>query len=81
MGSLNSRPRAPQPPPVVYIPPVTPQPTSPPPTGPTPEETRAEQRTQNLLRRSRGRFGTIETSFRGLLGLGSGQGRKTLLGE
>lgn len=81
MGSLGSRPRAPEPTPV-YVPvlPTAPPPAPVPPT-PTPEETAAGQRTQNLLRRSRGRFGTVQTGFRGLLELGSGQGRKTLLGE
>lgn len=39
-------------------------------------------RTQNLLQRSRGRLGTINTSFRGLLGVRSNDtSRKTLLGE
>ena len=41
----------------------------------------AQERETNLLRRSRGRSGTIRTSFRGLLGLSEQQQRKTLLGE
>lgn len=40
-----------------------------------------QERETNLLRRSRGRSGTIRTSFRGLLGLSEQQQRKTLLGE
>jgi hypothetical protein len=62
------------------VPPPEPPPPEPPP--PDPEETAAEQRRENLLRRNRGRFGTIQTSFRGLLGLATQGGqRKTLLGE
>ncbi|GJL84233.1 MAG: hypothetical protein DHS20C02_00080 [Micavibrio sp.] len=42
----------------------------------------SEQRTGSLLQRGRGRFGTIQTSFRGLLSAASAGGqRKTLLGE
>jgi hypothetical protein len=42
----------------------------------------AAQREQNLLTASRGRLGTITTSFRGLLSLAGTSGqRKTLLGE
>lgn len=41
----------------------------------------AAAREGNLLRRSRGRSGTIRTSFRGLLGLRDDAQRKTLLGE
>ena len=47
------------------------------------EEQQREVRTQNLLSRNRGRYGTITTSFRGLLNSAqqdNGQ-RKTLLGE
>lgn len=79
MGSLGSRPSPPPPPPPVPSPSA---PSTPPPDpGPTPEEAAAQQRRESLLRRSRGRFGTVLTGFRGLLDLaGSGQ-RKTLLGE
>lgn len=46
------------------------------------EEAAAEQRTDNLLRRGRGRMGTIQTSFRGLLAAATPpEQRKTLLGE
>ncbi len=43
----------------------------------------SELRQQSLLGRERSRFGTIQTSFRGFLGLAdqSVQPRKTLLGE
>ena len=80
MGSLGSGPSAPPPqPPVVYVAPSAPS------TPSTPSESSpdaAEQRRDNLLRRGRGRFGTVLTSFRGLLGLADNSGqRKTLLGE
>ncbi len=49
---------------------------------PSAEPTPEEARTDNLLRRSRGRFGTVQTSFRGLLSPAATSGqRKTLLGE
>ena len=81
MGSLSSPPPSP-----------TPPPPPPPPVGvpaPAPIESGAEEsgqssaeaRTESLLRRNRGRFGTVQTSFRGLLGLAGNNGRKTLLGE
>lgn len=42
----------------------------------------AKQREDNLLRRSRGRAGTIQTSFRGLLGQAADSSqKKTLFGE
>ncbi|MCK5285541.1 MAG: hypothetical protein KAJ86_08160 [Alphaproteobacteria bacterium] len=46
-------------------------------------ENESQARSQSLLRRGRGRFGTVQTSFRGLLGLSDSDssGRKTLLGE
>jgi len=45
------------------------------------EALQSEQRSESLLRRNRGRFGTVQTGFRGLLSaLNAGQ-RKTLLGE
>lgn len=54
--------------------------TTPTPT-PTPEQVK-ETRTQSLLRRDRGRLGTILSSFRGILGLSDNTAaRKTLLGE
>lgn len=92
MGSLASRPKVPsiqQQPQVIYMPtPVTT--TSSPSTTtnivqssePSESEKKAEARTQNLLTRSRGRFGTVTTSFRGLLSAMNNSGQsKTLLGE
>ncbi len=78
MGSFGSPPTPPPPPPEPppYVPPAIPEDD-----GPGAEEQSAENRRQSLLRRSRGRFGTVLTSFRGLLSpSGSGE-RKTLLGE
>ena len=70
----------PAPQPVINTLPPAPNPT---PQEPTEEERRTEARTQSLLTRDRSRFGTVTTSFRGLLGLATGEGRsvKTLLGE
>jgi len=91
MGSLTSGPKVPAPQPqIVYVPqpvntvaapistpaPITPQEQA--------EEVSTQVRQQNLLGRERSRFGTIQTSFRGLLGLrdsAQSQPRKTLLGE
>ncbi len=83
MGSINSRPKAP--PVQQYTPPVyqAPQPVEITPVA-TEEEVATEARTESLLRRSRGRFGTILTSFRGFLNAKEGSetsSRKTLLGE
>jgi hypothetical protein len=89
MGSLSSRPSVPSQPQVVYY---TPAPSyAPPASNPsTPSnipsgedpETPGEARTQSLLQRNRGIFGTVQTSFRGLLDLANNvTGRKTLLGE
>ena len=83
MGSLLSTPKAPEPQ-VVFVP----QPTPPPPPqepeqNPTPdvsEETKSERK-KTLLSRERGRFGTIATSFQGILQEANAGGRKTLLGE
>lgn len=46
-----------------------------------PSATVAAEREDNLLRRGRGRLGTIRTSFRGFLGPSNEPQRKTLLGE
>ena len=89
MGSLTSGPKAPTPQPqIVYVPqPVNTvtTPTSvadPVSTQEQADETSTQIRKQNLLGRERSRFGTIQTSFRGLLGLSdSSPQRKTLLGE
>jgi hypothetical protein len=97
MGSLSSRPQVPSQPQIVYIPapvyvpspsspsssPSTPAPTGSSPSTPTPEENAESNRKASLLQRSRGRFGTVQTSFRGLLDLAGNalNNRKTLLGE
>ncbi len=90
MGSLSSRPSVPAQPQVIFVPTQTTTTTS---TATPSTETysqsseelpqsASEARTESLLRRSRGRFGTVQTSLRGLLGLSSADaGRKTLLGE
>jgi len=96
MGGLASRPSVPTPQPqVVFVPaqgqaPAAQQTSSdaaplendPAADAPVSEEVQqAEQREGNLLRRSRGRFGTVLTGFRGLLSSASAAPRKTLLGE
>ena len=86
MGSLTSRPSvpAPQPPVIVSPPPAPVQPVTPTSTDDkgSSEQSASEARQQSLLGRSRGRFGTVQTSFRGLLGLSDNSAqRKTLLGE
>lgn len=50
---------------------------------PSIEETQSAAREDNLLRRQRGRFGTITTGFRGILSQtnSAAPARKTLLGE
>ena len=84
MGSINSRSRTPAVQP--YVPVVTTSTTTPT-AETTPVKTDAEiateARTENLLRRSRGRLGTILTGFRGFLDSSKDQSseRKTLLGE
>lgn len=86
MGIISKTPRAPlvQP----YVPtvqqPIIAQPVEPVSPLPDNEELSAEARKGNLLRRSRGRFGTILTGFRGFLSpheSSSDNSRKTLLGE
>lgn len=81
MGRIKSSPKAPAQPQIVYVPtPVTTVAETP--AQPSAEETKAAARTQSLLTRSRGRLGTIATSFRGFLGeKDNGVKRKTLLGE
>jgi len=88
MGSMNKRPKAPPVQQVVYTVPA-PQPSS----GHTSsedaskpeiseEEQASENRRQNLLRRNRGRLGTVLTGFRGVLTSSSANPQqKTLLGE
>lgn len=96
MGSLSKAPKAPAPaaaqPTVIYVP--APAPSSGGSSAPAPEENNTEtpavtpeeegnaRRVETLLRRERGRLGTILTGFRGVLGLSNdAPQRKTLLGE
>ena len=84
MGSITKRPKAPTVQP--YVPPtVTPVTSVETPVEPekTDSEIAAEAREKSLLRRSRGRFGTVLTSFKGFLSSANdGEApRKTLLGE
>lgn len=94
MGSLSSRPSVPKQPSVVFVsqPPPSPAPITPSSTneegqgGNSQTDTTgaAVKRTENLLRRDRSRFGTVKTSFRGLLSSLAGDQtsqKKTLLGE
>ena len=84
MGSLTSRPDVPTQPQIITI-------TQPAESIATlvvetsdtdSEDTASESRSQSLLSRERGRFGTIQTGFRGLLGATDpSTARKTLLGE
>jgi len=82
MGSLSYRPKVPTGPSVVYIT----QPTTTTTTTSTDSAesvfNASEARTESLLRRSRGRLGTIQTSLKGLLSANDeSKPRKTLLGE
>lgn len=86
MGSLGSRPKVPsvQEPRIVYMPtPLTTQDVTVTNVDEKSDaEKKAELRQQNLLTRGRGRFGTVTTSFRGLLSAINTSGQsKTLLGE
>lgn len=88
MGSITKKPKAPA---ITYVvrnepvsatasTPATPAPVEP---EKTDSQIKAESRTDSLLCRSRGRFGTIATSFRGFLDSANNQQSqpKTLLGE
>ena len=86
MGSLSSSAKAPQQssPQVVY----TAQPSATSKTvsaataaEPSAEEQASEARKKTLLRRNRGRFGTIATGLQGFLSERLNNDRKTLLGE
>ncbi|MCI5061304.1 MAG: hypothetical protein MRY79_09605 [Alphaproteobacteria bacterium] len=87
MGSITKRPKAPPRPKIARVSPApAPEPVAETPSEPekTDAQIAAEQRTQSLLRRSRGRQGTILTGFRGFLEASGELGnrtRKTLLGE
>lgn len=85
MGRI-SYPTVSQSQPVYYTTPVSPSTESDSSSEPekTDEEIQAEGRTEGLLRRSRGRLGTILTGFTGFLNSisqGEEKRRKTLLGE
>ncbi len=92
MGSLTSRPKAAPAPTVVYVPAPTTttrstvpasvtQPIATPDTPSTEQESQ-KQREDNLLRRDRGRHGTVQTGFRGILNaVNSAAQKKTLLGQ
>lgn len=89
MGSLASRPKVPTQPQVVYVPQAatattttTTSTTETQNDSSSAEQTASKARQQNLLGRERSRFGTVQTGFRGLLGLSDNSAqRKTLLGE
>jgi hypothetical protein len=86
MGSLFGGAKAPKVQPVRYVPlaPVTTETDEEEDQEKTPQEITAELRRDNLLRRSRGRIGTIYTGFHGLYGrneAGESDKKKTLLGE
>lgn len=91
MGSLGSRPSVPQTQtvfvPATATPAVTTSTVNQSAADTQAQEQAAEQdvseaRSQSLLGRERGRFGTVTTSFRGLLGLSNNDAKKkTLLGE
>ncbi len=84
MGALTKRPKT-----IPLQQPVTPIQYVLPPATPSEnvksdETIKEESRTESLLRRSRGRFGTILTGFRGFLSSPDQpeeKGPKTLLGE
>lgn len=83
MGSLFKAPKVPTPQSVRRVTPA-PVPLPTPTTEPEKEasEIQAEARERSLLRRSRGRFGTITTGFTGFLSSSEpDKNRKTLLGE
>lgn len=84
MGSITSRPKAPDTSSVqyVYVPTPTYSSTSTPAnTSTTTTDDNAAARQQTLLDRRRGRLSTVLTSFRGLLNDTVNGSRKALLGE
>ncbi|NCO02701.1 MAG: hypothetical protein GW903_00745 [Alphaproteobacteria bacterium] len=81
MGSLTKRPKVPTAPQPVVIAPSVQAPVD---TGLSEDDERAQVRQESLLRRSRGRLGTVFTGFQGLLSevsTADTTARKTLLGE
>ena len=93
MGSLTSGPSIPTPQPkIVYVPQTVSSTTSTSTSSDTSSNTdtsstdgattASDISEKSLLSRDRSRFGTVQTSFRGLLGLADNAAqRKTLLGE
>ncbi len=83
MGSLSSSPKAPPQPQIVSVPTqTTPVATTQSPTEEDIANQASQTRQDSLLRRARGRLGTITTGFQGFLSDGNTQNnRKTLLGE
>ena len=90
MGSLASRPKVPSnnQPQIVYVSQPAATPSTPAPSTPTNNDTQGDEasaakaREESLLTRDRSRYGTVTTSFRGLLNLAANGGqKKTLLGE
>lgn len=84
MGSLFKSPKIPEPQPVRYVVPTQTSAVTSTPSEPvkTESEVQTEARQQSLLRRNRGRLGTIITSFTGFLSPSETDNRrKTLLGE
>lgn len=81
MAGLTKRPKIPKQPTQVvqYVPTPTPEPVET--EEVSAEELNEEIREESLLRRSRGRLGTIFTGFRGLLSEANETPRKSLLGE
>ena len=84
MGSINSRPKAPPVStikPIAAIAPVSVTTASE--LESNEQDLASESRQESLLRRSRGRLGTILTGFRGFLNSSNtdAETRKTLLGE
>ncbi len=79
MGSIFSSPKQPKMRPIIV---QRPQVQPPLPKQPSQSEIARKIREENLLKRSRGSFGTILTGFGGLLGNDKDeQPQKTLLGE
>ncbi|MGB1077271.1 MAG: hypothetical protein ACPG05_03110 [Bdellovibrionales bacterium] len=86
MGSLVSKPKAPRTQTIIQQVPATNTVSEARATEAVEEKSSdilsSEARSENLLRRNRGTFGTILTGFRGVLSANEGQQkRKTLLGE
>ena len=86
MGSIISPPKPSIPQTQIrYVPASQPEPSisvDPETESPSEEDIAGEQRRENLLRRDRGRFGTVTSGFRGFLDNSGGDNQsKQLLGE